>query len=130
MDEKGGNLTMSKRWLCLALLAVLPWMLGASCSNGNKFRSGANLMGVVQMGPFPKLAPKVGGYNLYIAKTKDGPFDKINDEPIVGGARLMVPYLDPGKDYFFRMTSVSASDSSRESAPGQVFKRTAVQKNN
>jgi hypothetical protein len=120
---------MKKLFIAFAFLGLLPFTLGVSCSNADKFRTGANLMGVVQMGPFPKLAPKVGGYNLYIAKSKDGPFDKINDEPILGGARLMVPYLDPGKDYYFRMTSVSAKDPSRESAPGQVFKRTARQQN-
>jgi hypothetical protein len=119
---------MKKSWMALALLAILPWMLGGSCAETDKFRASKDLMGIVQLGPFPRLAPRVGGYNLYLAQSKDGPFDKINSDPILGGARLMVPYLVPGKDYYFRMTSISAKDASRESAPGQIFKRTALDK--
>ena len=54
---------------------------------------------------------------------------QINDTPVLGGSRLMVPYLNVGQDYWFRMTSVSSRDSSKESAPGGAFKRKAAAKN-
>jgi hypothetical protein len=120
---------MKKSFIALALLACVPWMLGSSCAGTGKYRTSANLMGVVQLGPFPKQSAGVGGYNLYLAQANSGPFDKVNSDPIQGGARIMIPYLVPGQDYYFRMTSVSARDSSRESAPGQVFKRTAMASN-
>jgi hypothetical protein len=72
----------------------------------------------------------VGGYNLYLSEKKDGPFEKINTEPVLGFSRLMVPYLNPGQSYYFRMTSVAARDNRKESAPGQVFVRKAVAKAN
>jgi hypothetical protein len=128
MAHPGGT-TMTNRWIILALLACTPWLLGQSCSGTDRYRKSQNLMGVVELGPFPKMAAGVGGYNLYIAKAMDGPFEKINDTPVLGGTRLMVPYLDPGKDYYFRMTSVSSRDKSKESPPGQVFKRQAALKN-
>jgi hypothetical protein len=99
--------------------------MGGSCADGDKYRTSKNLLGVVELGPFPKQGPGVGGYNLYISKSKDGPFDKINDQPVLGYTRLMVPYLDPDKAYYFRMTSVSSRDVNKESAPGQVFVRKA-----
>jgi hypothetical protein len=120
---------MRKKWMLLSLLALAPLAMAPSCSGADKFRNQSNLMGVVELGPFPKQSPGVGGYNLYFAKKADGPFEKINEEPVAGGTRLMVPMLDPGTEYFFRMTSVSARDSSKESAPGQVFKRKAAAKN-
>ena len=119
---------MRARWMLLSALLVAPLLMGGSCADGDKFRNSKNLLGVVELGPFPKQAAGVGGYNLYIAKAKDGPFDKINDQPVLGYTRLMVPYLDPGKAYYFRMTSVSSRDANKESAPGQVFLRKAAAK--
>lgn len=120
---------MTKRWTLLGLLALAPLLLAPSCSGADKFRNSKNLLGVVELGPFPKQAAGVGGYNLYISqKSATGPFEKINDAPVLGGSRLMVPYLNPGQEYYFRMTSVSARDSSRESPPGGVFKRKALAK--
>lgn len=120
---------MSTRWILLGLLALAPLVAASSCSGADKFRTSRNLLGVVELGPFPKQAQGVGGYNLYLSDTKDGRFEKINDTPVKGGSRLMVPYLNPGQDYWFRMTSVSSRDSSKESAPGGAFKRTAASKN-
>jgi hypothetical protein len=120
---------MRKAWTLVGLLALSPLLMAPSCSGADRFRNQKNLLGVVELGPFPKQAAGVGGYNLYFAEKAEGPFEKINQEPVLGQTRLMVPYLDPGKDYFFRMTSVSARDSSKESAPGQVFKRQAAVKN-
>lgn len=119
---------MTKRWTLLGLLALTPLLLAPSCSGADKFRNSKNLLAVVELGPFPKQAPGVGGYNLYLSEKSAGPFEKINDAPVLGGSRLMVPYLNPGEDYYFRMTSVSSRDSSKESAPGGVFKRKAVAK--
>jgi hypothetical protein len=87
-----------------------------------------DLLGVVELGPFPKASAKVAGYNLYYSEKKEGPFSKINAEVVQGGTRLMVPYLKPGITYYFRMTSVSSKDSSVESVPGEVFARTAEEK--
>jgi len=120
---------MRIRWILTGLLALSPLMMAPSCSGADKFRNQRDLMGVVELGPFPKQAAGVGGYNLYFGQKPEGSFEKINQEPVAGGTRLMVPMLDIGKDYYFRMTSVSARDTSKESAPGQVFKRTAAAKN-
>lgn len=120
---------MKRPWILAGLLALAPLVVAPSCSGADKFRTSRNLLGVVELGPFPKQAQGVGGYNLYFSEAKDGRFEKINDVPVLGGSRLMVPYLDPGKDYWFRMTSVSSRDSSKESAPGGAFKRTAAAKN-
>jgi hypothetical protein len=119
---------MKQRWFAILCVALLPCLLGVSCAGSDKFRGGGNMLGIVQLGPFPKQSAAIGGYNLYLSETKDGPFDKINTEPVLGGSRLMVPYLKPGQVYYFRMTSVAAKDPSRESAPGQVFQRTAAEK--
>src|SRR5437868_6647507 len=100
---------MLKRSLVIMLL-LAPWLGGASCDKKDAFRAGKDLMGVVELGPFPKQGPGVGGYNLYMSEKKDKDFDKINDAPVAGQSKIMVPMLDPGKDYYFRMTSVSAKD--------------------
>lgn len=120
---------MQKRWILAGLLALSPLVVASSCGGADKFRTSKNLLAVVELGPFPKLAAGVGGYNLYISEQPAGPFEKINDTPVLGGSRLMVPYLNEGQEYYFRMTSVSARDSSKESAPGGVFKRKAAPKN-
>jgi hypothetical protein len=127
MGAFGGD--MRTRWTLIALLALTPLAIAPSCSTADKFRNQRDLLGVVELGPFPKQAAGVGGYNLYFSQKPDGPFEKINQEPVLGGTRLMVPMLNPGQDYYFRMTSVSARDNNKESAPGQVFKRTAATKN-
>jgi hypothetical protein len=118
---------MLKR-LLIFLLLLSPWLGGATCGGADKFRSAKGLLGVVELGPFPKQAPGVGGYNLYISEKKEGPFDKINDEPVAGFTKIMVPMLNSGQDYYFRMTSVSQKDPTKESVPGGVFKRTAEPK--
>lgn len=120
-------MTPKKATLLLSLL-LAPLLLGSSCGGADKFRTSRNLLGVVELGPFPKQSPGVGGYNLYLSEKKEGPFEKINSEPVLGFTRLMVPYLNPGQSYFFRMTSVAAKDPTRESAPGQVFMRKAAAK--
>ncbi len=115
---------MMKRWLLIVVL-LAPWLGGASCGGADKFRNSKGLLGVVELGPFPKQAAGVGGYNLYMAKQADGEFEKINDQAVTGGSKIMVPMLLPGKEYYFRMTSVSSRDPSRESVPSAVFKRKA-----
>jgi hypothetical protein len=120
---------MTRAWIAAGLLALAPLLIAPSCGGADKFRNQRNMLGVIELGPFPKQAPGVGGYNLYMGKTKEGDFEKLNlDGPVLGHSRLMVPMLEPGKDYFFKMTSVSAKDPSKESAPGGVFKRTASEK--
>lgn len=118
---------MLKRALVLLLL-LSPWLGGAACSKGDLHKTGKDYLGVVELGPFPKQGPGVGGYNLYLAEKKEGPFTKINEEPVLGFSKLMVPMLNPGQDYFFRMTSVGLKDNSKESVPGGTFKRTAAAK--
>jgi hypothetical protein len=110
--------------ILIALLSA-PLLMGVSCADGDKYRTGKNLLGVVKLGPFPKQSAGVGGYNLYIAKAKEGPFEKINEVPVLGLTSLMVPQLNPGQNYYFRMTSVGVKDPSKESAPGAVFARVA-----
>lgn len=119
---------MTLRWTLCALMALGPLLIAPSCGGADLYRKNRNLMGVVELGPFPALPQGVGGYNLYLATKADGPFEKINPQPVLGGSRLMVPYLNPGQEYYFRMTSVASKDPSRESPPGQVFKRTAAAK--
>ena len=120
---------MLKRAL-IFLLLIAPFLGGASCDKKDAFRSQKDYLGVVELGPFPKQGPGVGGYNLYMADKKDGNFERINDTPVLGYSKLMVPMLNPGQDYYFRMTSVSQKDLSKESVPGAVFKRAAVAKSN
>lgn len=122
-------MNLKHRALCLALV-LSPLLMGGACTGADKFRSSRNLLGVVELGPFPKQGPGVGGYNLYLSEKKDGPFEKINSEPVLGFSRLMVPYLNTGQTYFFRMTSVASKDVNKESAPGQVFSRKAQPKAN
>jgi len=119
---------MKQTRFAIFMVVLAAWAFVASCANPGKFRGGPDLMGVVEMGPFPKQSAGVGGYNLYISESKDGPYEKANTDPILGGTRLMVPYLVPDKEYYFRMTSVAVKDVTRESAPGQVFQRKAKRK--
>lgn len=81
--------------------------------------------GQVEFPTWPPLAKGVVGYNLYVAPAAAGPWEKINDSPIAGG-RMMVPYLEPDKEYFFRLTSTN--DKGQESRPGGAFKRKATAK--
>lgn len=118
---------MKKRWLGIMLLCLAPLLSAVSCQNTDTYRNGSNMLGVVQLGPFPKQSVWVGGYNLYLSESPTGPFQKINSEPVLGFSSLMVPYLKPGKVYYFRMTSVGRRKPSRESVPGRVFARTAKQ---
>jgi len=120
-------MTFKKSALLFALV-LTPLLMGGACTGADKFRTSRNLLGVVELGPFPKQGPGVGGYNLYLSEKKDGPFEKINSEPVLGFSRLMVPYLNPGQAYYFRMTSVAVKDPNKESAPGQVFFRKAASK--
>jgi hypothetical protein len=121
---------MRLKWILAALLLAQPFLMGGSCAEGDKFRTGKDLLGVVALGPFPKQPAGVGGYNLYIAKAQAGPWERINDQPVLGFTRLMVPYLTPDQTYYFRMSSVSARDPNKEGPPGQTFSRKAVQKSN
>ena len=117
---------MKKYWVW-AWLGLAPLVAGVSCQNRDTYRGGADMQGVVKLGPFPAQGARVGGYNLYLAAAPAGPFKKINDEPISGGSSLMVPYLKPGQTYYFRMTSVGRDNPNLEGRPGAVFKRVAVQ---
>jgi hypothetical protein len=118
---------MLKRALVFVLL-LSPFLGGATCGGADKFRTSKDLLGVVELGPFPKQGPGVGGYNLYLSESKTGPFEKINAEPVLGYSKIMVPRLNVGQDYFFRMTSVSAKNPEKESAPGGVFVKKAGSK--
>jgi hypothetical protein len=106
------------------ILAVLVMGLAAGCSEANKFSAmHPEYKGQVDFPTWPPLQKGVAGYNLYLAPKAAGPWEKINDLPITGG-RMMVPYLEPGTEYFFRLTSVSSNG--RESRPGGAFKRKAT----
>jgi hypothetical protein len=105
--------------LCLALMA-----LAAGCTRPDKFTvMKSDYRGRVELASWPALAKGVAGYNLYLAPKADGPWERINDQPITGG-HMMVPYLEPGVEYCFRLTSVSSAGV--ESRPGGVFKRKAT----
>ncbi|MGH7441912.1 MAG: hypothetical protein ACREKE_04475 [bacterium] len=120
-------MNIKKCWMALALVCLAPLFLGA-CSSMNN--TGPNLLGVVKLGPFPKQPSWASGYNLYfndkLNRQYKG-FQKINDEPILGGTSLMVPYLKTGKTYYFYMTATLRRNPSRETGPGQMFARKAQQ---
>jgi len=98
--------------------------LFAGCSEGTKYSAmRPEYGGQAEFPTWPPLQKGVAGYNLYLAPKPEGPWEKINDFPITGG-RMLVPYLQPGTDYYFRLTSVSSSG--KESRPGGAFKRRAV----
>jgi hypothetical protein len=118
---------MLKRAMILLVL-LSPWLAGASCDGADKFRNSKNFLGVVELGPFPKQAPTVGGYNLYMSEKPGGPFEKVSDQPVLGYSKIMVPMLNPGQSYYFKMTSVSKGNPVRESVPSAVFVRKAVAK--
>jgi hypothetical protein len=77
---------------------------------------------VVEFQRWPALARGVVGYNLYMAASDKGPWDKVNDIPVTG--HLFVPHLDDGKEYYFRYTAVGSKG--KESAPTAAFKRKAI----
>jgi hypothetical protein len=107
------------------VLAALVLGFFAGCSEGNKYSAmRPEYGGAVEFPTWPPLAKSVAGYNLYLAPKPDGPWEKINDTPITGG-KMMVPYLQPGQDYYFRLTSVGKNGM--ESRPGGAFKRRAAQ---
>ncbi len=103
----------------LALLAL------AACNKPNKFAPMRDMGAVVEFPSFPAPPKGVAGYNLYMAGKAAGPWEKMNDAPINGG-RLMIPHLEEGKEYLFRMTSVGFNGA--ESKPGGVLKKKAVLK--
>jgi hypothetical protein len=55
------------------------------------------------------------GFNVYRSESKEGPFEKLNDDPIEGGGTTDTPrdYLyedkeiDPKKGYFYYIESIS-----------------------
>lgn len=105
-------------------LAAAALLIFSACSEGNKYSAmRPEYGGQAEFPSWPALQKGVAGYNLYIAQAAAGPWEKINDSPITGG-RMMVPYLEPGREYFFRLTSVNAAGV--ESRPGGAFKRKAV----
>ena len=118
---------MKKQWIAFALLCLAPILAGVSCQTKDTYSGGNNMLGVVKLGPFPAQRTGVGGYNLYLSSARTGPFEKINTDPVLGYSSLMVPYLNPGQVYYFRMTAIGTGASPKESAPGQVFARTAQQ---
>jgi hypothetical protein len=118
---------MLKRVLVLMVL-LAPWLGGASCDGADKFRNSKNFLGVVELGPFPKQGPTVGGYNLYMSEKREGPYALVSEQPVLGYSKIMVPMLNPGQPYYFKMTSVSKGRPVRESVPSAVFVRKAVAK--
>ncbi len=118
---------MRKSLLALALACLAPLVLAGSCSTVDANRNGANMLGIVKLGPFPRQPAWCAGYNLYFSDSVKGPFQKINTEPVLGYSNLMVPYLKPGKTYYFYMTAISKRDPSREGRPGGMFARVARQ---
>ena len=97
-----------------------------ACGEGGKYSAmRPEFGGAVEFPGWPALPKGVAGYNLYLAPKPEGPWEKINDTPL-GGGRMMVPYLEPGREYCFRLTAVTPSG--KESAPGGILKKKAVPK--
>lgn len=107
------------------IFVTLLFIAGLSaCASGTKFSAmSQELGGKVEIPGWPARPQGVAGYNLYLASKPDGPWEKINSAPITGG-RTMVPYLEPGHEYSFYLTSVRADGL--ESKPSVPFKRKAV----
>jgi hypothetical protein len=106
-------------------IALGALLLGAllGCGKAGKFSGGERNFGaVVEFARWPAIPKGVAGYNLYMAQSSDGKFDKVNDSPITGGD-IIVPDLVQGQNYFFKMTAVSSSGL--EGKPGGVFTRKA-----
>jgi hypothetical protein len=105
-------------------LLGLGLLLACACSEGGKYSAmRPEYGGQAEFPSWPALQKGVVGYNLYLAQVANGPWEKINETPITGG-RMMVPYLEPDREYFFRLTSVAANGA--ESRPGGAFKRKAI----
>lgn len=113
------HMALAKAMCILAMAGIT-----AGCGKGNKFSMANDFRGVVEIAAWPKLSPGVAGYNLYMSEEQNGKFEKINDLPITGG-KTMIPYLDPGRDYWFKLTSVGTKGG--ESKPGGAWKRKAVE---
>lgn len=112
---------MRKIFLALALLPLL-----YACASGSKYSAmRPEYGGQVEFPQWPALQAGVKGYNLYLSANGKDTWEKINDTPISGG-KMMVPYLEPGVEYYFRLTSVN--EKGQESRPGGAFKRKAVAK--
>ena len=92
---------------------------------GGKYRSSKNLLGVVELGPFPKAPFGVAGYSLYMAEKKEGPFKRINTEIMLPMTNIMIPYMNPGQEYYFKMSAITIKPK-REGPQGQVFSRKAA----
>jgi hypothetical protein len=111
--------TMRNIFISLLFIATL-----AACASGDKFSAmRQDLGGKVEIPGWPALPKGVVGYNLYLAEKPEGPWEKINGSPISGG-KTMVPYLEPGREYSFYLTSVRSDGV--ESKPSAPFKRKAV----
>src|SRR5689334_24243508 len=68
----------------------------------------------------PISLPKgVVGYNLYLSAKAEGPWEKINTTPITGG-RTLVPYLEPGAEYYFYLTSVDRKSTRLNSSHSSI----------
>jgi hypothetical protein len=89
------------------------------CNKASIYSGGPPDFGaVVELNQWPPLPKGVAGYNVYMSKTAAGKFEKINDTPVTGG-KVIVPKLERGKDYFFKMTAVTAAGA--ESVPSRVI---------
>jgi hypothetical protein len=103
-------------------LALLLAMASFGCGGGKFSGAGQNFVAVVEFAQWPPLPAGVIGYNLYMAERPDGKFEKVNDQPISGG-RMVIPNLESGQDYYFKMSSVGKSG--QEGRQGGAFKRKA-----
>lgn len=113
---------MRALFLAASLLAMSAC---SGMSKGNKFAGmRPDYQGIVEFNQWPPRPKGVAGYNLYMAEASDKPFEKINDIPVTGG-RILVPYLDPGQTYFFKLSYVMADG--REGKPGRPFTRKAAE---
>lgn len=112
----------------LALCAALtPFVTGSSCTQANAFKTTHPDLGSgVEIGPFPKPPKGAMGYHLYMSEKADGKFERVSDAPVMGGGKVVIPYLKAGKLYYFRMTTVATDDAFKESAPSAVFNRKAI----
>jgi hypothetical protein len=106
------------------LAAAFLAFLALGCGEADKFSGMRPDEGAfVEIPGWPALPAGVAGYNLYMAKKAEGPWEKVNDAPITGG-RTRINHLDDGLEYCFRLTSVTSSGL--EGKPSAVFKKKAA----
>ena len=77
------------------------------------------------MGGFPDPAKNgLSGYNIFLGEKEEGPFVKVNPQPLSNVPSYLVKNLVPGKKYYFNFTSVALNGT--ESHPSKNVTFTAT----